>query len=132
METFPHDALDVFPFYLHRLPVKGDRPFHGPFVGFGGEGIKDKSIVRTWCMRGTLHLLAAHDLQWLLSLHGPEFIRKSKRRYEQLGLSEEICIKAVEAIRNILTSESPLTRAELAEKLSKIGIPTEGQAEPIT
>lgn len=89
--------------------------------------ISDRSIVRTWCMRGTLHLLATHDLQWLISLHGPEFIRKSQRRYEELGLSEEICAKAIRLIHNFLFNEGPLTRAKLAKKLSRSGIPTEGQ-----
>jgi hypothetical protein len=90
--------------------------------------VSEKSVARTWCMRGTLHLLAVDDLKWLLSLHGPEFVRKSRRRYEQLGLSEEICAKAIEAIRNLIISEGPLTRAELAKKLLIMGIPTEGQA----
>jgi hypothetical protein len=90
--------------------------------------ISERSIMRTWCMRGTLHLLAAHDQKWLLSLHGQEFIRKSQRRYEELGLSEEICVKAMGLIHRFLLNEGPLTRAELAEKLSRKGIPTEGQA----
>ncbi len=90
--------------------------------------VGERSIVRSWCMRGTLHLLATHDLHWLLSLHGPEFVHKSQRRYEELGLSEEICAKAIGLIHKFLLSEGPLTRAELAKKLSRMGIPTEGQA----
>jgi hypothetical protein len=33
--------------------------------------VQERSIVRTWCMRGTLHLLATEDLGWLLPLFGP-------------------------------------------------------------
>ncbi len=28
----------------------------------------ERSIVRTWCLRGTLHLVAASDVRWLLDL----------------------------------------------------------------
>jgi hypothetical protein len=87
-----------------------------------------RSIVRTWCMRGTLHLLAAEDLGWLLPLLGPLFVRKSQRRYAQLGLSEETCARAIPAMRTVLGSQGPMTRAELAESLATQGIPTAGQA----
>ena len=36
--------------------------------------------VRTWAMRGTLHLLTAEDLRWIVSLLGPVFSGKDKRR----------------------------------------------------
>jgi hypothetical protein len=90
--------------------------------------VKARSVVRTWCMRGTLHLLATADTGWLLSLLGPISIRKSRHRYAALGLSEEICARAVRAMRQLLGDTGPMTRAELACQLSKRGIPTEGQA----
>jgi len=79
-------------------------------------------------MRGTLHLLATEDLNWLLPLHGPLFIKRSRRRYNELGLDEDICERAMVAILDILNNQGPLTRAELAEELALEGIPTEGQA----
>jgi hypothetical protein len=90
--------------------------------------VHERSVVRTWCMRGTLHLLAAEDLGWLLPLLGPAFVRKSRRRYAELGLTEEIWAKAMRAIQRTLGNVSPLTRAELARQLAEEGIPTEGQA----
>src|SRR5689334_5862410 len=33
--------------------------------------VADRSIVHTWAMRGTLHLLPTEDLDWLLALLGP-------------------------------------------------------------
>ncbi len=90
--------------------------------------VQERTIVRTWCMRGTLHLLAAEDLGWLLPLLGPEFVRKSARRYAQLGLDEATCVSAVQAIRAVLGDQGPMTRAKLAEHLAGRGIPTEGQA----
>jgi hypothetical protein len=90
--------------------------------------VHERSIVRTWCMRGTLHLLTAEDLGWLQPLLGPGLIRKSRRRYAQLGLDEELCKRTTDSIRSILGERGPMTRAELAEQLAAQGIPTEGQA----
>src|SRR2546425_8146202 len=38
-----------------------------------------RSIVRTWAMRGTLHMLAARDVHWLVMLLGPCFTAKYRR-----------------------------------------------------
>jgi hypothetical protein len=90
--------------------------------------VDECSIVRTWCMRGTIHLLAAKDLGWLLPLLGPVHVRKSARRYAELGLSEELCRRAVGVIGDILAEDSALSRAELAGRLADRGFPVEGQA----
>src|SRR5690242_10289244 len=42
--------------------------------------IQERSVVRTWGLRGTLHLLAAEDLGWLLPLLGPVFVARDRRR----------------------------------------------------
>ena len=83
----------------------------------------------TWLMRGTLHVVAAADLPWLLPLFGPEFIRQTARRYAQLGLDEAICARATALLRQFL-ADGPQTRAELKARLAAEGIPVEGQACP--
>lgn len=88
----------------------------------------ERSIVLTWCMRGTMHLVATEDLGWLLPLFGPIFIRKSQRRYTQLGLDQQTRLRATKAIREVLSNRGPLTRPELAEVLAAKGLPVEGQA----
>src|SRR5574340_993835 len=55
--------------------------------------VHDRSIIRTWGQRGTLHLLASDDIGWLLPLLGPVFVAGDRRRRGELGLSEEICVK---------------------------------------
>ncbi len=87
-----------------------------------------RSFVRTWCMRGTLHLVATEDVHWLLDLLAPTMIRQSRRRSAQLGLSEETYGHAVDAIREVLGAEGPLIRSVLAEKLARRDIPVAGQA----
>jgi uncharacterized protein YcaQ len=89
----------------------------------------DRSIVRTWAMRGTLHLLPARDLPWLLSLFGPVYIAKSKRRYAELALDEQTLARGMAALREVLAEAEPMTRAEIVEYLSSQGIRLQGQAE---
>src|ERR1700694_5800921 len=35
---------------------------------------QDRSVVRLWCLRGTLHLVAAEDVRWLLDLLRPGYV----------------------------------------------------------
>ena len=93
--------------------------------------VQERSIIRTWGQRGTLHLLATEDLGWLLSLLGPVFVAGDHRRRAELGLDEDTCIKGLAALRDILANQGPLTRAELVEQLAaRTGIRLEGQAAP--
>ncbi|MGC2167288.1 MAG: crosslink repair DNA glycosylase YcaQ family protein, partial [Gallionella sp.] len=43
-------------------------------------------IVRTWAMRGTIHLLAAEDIRWMLELLAPRVLSGTGSRDRQLGL----------------------------------------------
>ena len=88
----------------------------------------ERAFVLTWSLRGTLHLAPAEDIRWQLNLCGPPAIRGTRSRYKQLGLSEEIRERALEAIEDILSGGPALTRAQLAEALEARGIPVEGQA----
>src|SRR5215218_8383798 len=89
---------------------------------------EDRSVIRTWAMRGTLHLLATEDLGWLLPLLGPVFIRSNQARRLQLGLDDETCERAIRALREVLGAQAPLTRAEIVEQLAGRGISLAGQA----
>lgn len=88
----------------------------------------DRSIVLTWAMRGTMHLVAARDLAWMLPLFGPRFINQSQRRYRQLGLDDAIRSRASDLMRDELHQRGPLTRGELAAALDAHDIPVVGQA----
>jgi hypothetical protein len=90
--------------------------------------LEARSIVRTWALRGTLHLVAAADLGWLLPLVAPGIIRGRRRRYAELGLGEEKYARAARLIETALRRQGPMTRAELGEYLAGQGEPLEGQA----
>ncbi|MDQ6711060.1 MAG: winged helix DNA-binding domain-containing protein [Candidatus Dormibacteraeota bacterium] len=83
---------------------------------------QERSIGRSWLMRGTLHLVAAHDLRWMLALLGPGFARASAGRQAQLGLDEATRASGIRALQRILAGSGPLIRAELLAGLRRRGI----------
>lgn len=91
---------------------------------------EERSVVRTWCMRGTLHLVPAEDVGWLLSLLGPRFSDAYRRRRLQLGLDDEACERGLRVLRHALADHGPLTRAALRPHLAAAGVPSDGQALP--
>jgi len=92
--------------------------------------VQERTIIRTWGQRGTLHLLATEDLGWLLPLFSPVFIAGSQRRRAELGLDEDTCARGIRVIRDVLASQGPLTRADIVEQLASHGMRIEGQARP--
>jgi hypothetical protein len=79
-------------------------------------------------MRGTLHLVAAEDYGWLAPLVIEPRVRNAYRRLRQEGISHDIATRAVRHIERMLGREGSLTRPEIAERLRRRGIRTEGQA----
>jgi Winged helix DNA-binding domain len=84
--------------------------------------VDDRSIARTWLMRGTLHLVAADDIRWLVQLLGPVFARAGATRHAQLGLDDDLKTRGVAALRRILADAGPMTRYELLDRLRLRGI----------
>lgn len=87
--------------------------------------LRDGTLVWTWALRGTLHLVQAADAGWLIGLLGPIFAARGRPRRLALGLDDALCDEAVERLREILGAEGPQTRTELAERLA---IQQRGQA----
>jgi hypothetical protein len=81
-----------------------------------------RSIVRTWLMRGTLHVVAAADVRWIVNALGPVFAAGNKSRHAELRLTDDVKHRGVRAIRRILAEHGPLTRYELVERLRSRGI----------
>jgi hypothetical protein len=101
--------------------------------GLTPEGVErarvdERSIVLTWAMRGTLHLLAAEDLGWLHPLVIEPKVAWSHRRLAQLGMPEREHGRAMRAIHRMLDREGPLTRAEIMQRLRRSRIRAEGDA----
>ena len=52
----------------------------------------DRTVTRTWLMRGTLHLVPSNDLRWMLDLLGEEMDRKALKRRGTLGFRSRIMV----------------------------------------
>ena len=89
---------------------------------------EERSIVRLWCLRGTLHLVAAEDVHWLLELVRPRLETANRRRRAELGLGDTDTARGIRIIAQSLETDGPLTRAQIAERLRRCGITSEGQA----
>lgn len=74
----------------------------------------ERSVVRTWTMRGTLHVVPAEDAGWMVALLGPRHAAAYRQRRLQLGLDDATCARALTAIEGSLAPGEPLTRSDLA------------------
>jgi hypothetical protein len=84
-------------------------------------------IVKSWPMRGTLHLVAAEDLPWILPLTTPRIIAASAKRRAELGLDAPTLARAEEVAVGALTGGGKLSRAELMAAWDEAGLGTTGQ-----
>lgn len=41
----------------------------------------EPTVIRSWLMRGTLHMVAAADLRWLVDLIGPAVLKMAEPRF---------------------------------------------------
>lgn len=87
-------------------------------------------IVRSWPMRGTLHLVPAEDIGWMVGLTSERTIRSLARRYDELGLDPATFKQAKEIAVGALEGGRALSRAAFFERLAAAGIPTTGQRGP--
>jgi hypothetical protein len=88
------------------------------------------AIVRTWAVRGTLHLLTREDAAFMVPLLGPVFDGKARRRLSQVGLDPHTLERGRAAIRSILDAQGPTPRTDLVARLGQHGVRLEGQARP--
>lgn len=84
-------------------------------------------IVRSWTMRGTIHIIAARDLAWVLSVTGERQARGSAAVRRNEGIDADEFAKAERLTVTALRGGNRLTRAELFAVLDDGGVSTDGQ-----
>jgi hypothetical protein len=128
----PASANDAVEIARHVAGVQAQDRFAGP-LQFRSRSRKltaghidaarteERSLVRTWAMRMTVHLLPADDVGWMLPLFEPIQERWMRRRLVQLGLPEQKVEKALGVVEKAL-ADGPITRAGAAEAVEAAGI----------
>jgi hypothetical protein len=85
------------------------------------------TIVKSWPMRGTLHLVAAEDLPWMLELLAPRVVAGATARRAQLDLDTPTLEQARKVAVNALTGGNRLRRDDLLVTWNDAGLVTAGQ-----
>ena len=84
-------------------------------------------VVKSWPMRGTLHLVAAEDLPWMLRLTAPRQVAAGAARRASLGLDEPALERARALAADALAGGRRLRRDDLLAAWRAGGLATEGQ-----
>src|SRR5262245_37463512 len=88
------------------------------------QALAEKTIVRTWPMRGTIHFVAPADARWMLELLTPRMVQGTTRRFAELGLDQKVIATSAEVIAKALQGGQQLTRPALYELLERANIAT--------
>jgi hypothetical protein len=91
------------------------------------QAIAERSIVRTWPMRGTLHFVPAIDARWMLELLAPRILKGAAGRHRQLELDSGSFTRSRNIIRKALQQHRVMTRRDIFAALEKGGMSTGGQ-----
>lgn len=91
------------------------------------RAIAERAIVRTWPMRGTLHLVPAEDVRWMLALLAPRVVTRRAAAYRALGLDDGAFARSRDAVARALEGGRRLGREALYGVLRDARVPTGGQ-----
>lgn len=86
--------------------------------------INSGALVRSWPMRGTLHLVPAAELRWMLRLNAESILRSARRRHVQLGIGAEDVDRALSVLMESLRGGHGLDRAAIFDLWERHGIAT--------
>ena len=92
------------------------------------EALERREGLRTWPMRGTVHLIPPADARWMLDLMGVRALAGAAQRRLALGLDEKTADRAVDVLRAALQGGKRLTRGACVAALTDAGVTTAGQA----
>lgn len=89
--------------------------------------LEAREAVRTWPMRGTVHLVPARDAAWMVSLMSAKPLAGGAARREYLGITLDMVDRSTEVLREALAGGGILTRDECVAVLRGAGFETAGQ-----
>jgi hypothetical protein len=90
------------------------------------EAFNEGLILRTHVLRPTWHFVTAADIRWMVELSAPRLHAVNAYYYRQAGLDAKIFLKSCAMIHRSLEGGKTLTRAEIADHLTRAKIPAHG------
>jgi hypothetical protein len=91
------------------------------------KAIADKTLVRTWPMRGTIHFVASEDARWMLELLTPRVQSRLAGRLRQLEVDEAVIARSRKLFGKALQGGNQMRRDALYRLLEDAGIATADQ-----
>jgi hypothetical protein len=91
------------------------------------RAIAERTIVRSWPMRGTLHFLSADDARWMIELLAPRAAMSAVNRLRAMGIDDPVLASARRALIANLEGGRSLTRPAAYRVLEQARIRTAGQ-----
>jgi len=88
------------------------------------KAVADRTIVRTWPMRRTLHFVAAADIRWMLELLASLSVARALPRLRQLELDERVLARCKKLFVRALQGGKQLTRNAMYQVLEAAHIST--------
>lgn len=85
------------------------------------------ALVRSWPFRGTLHVIEAENLPWVLALTGGSILARATKREHDLGIDAAALDQARRVATRELHDHGPTSRQHLLASFQRNGIETEGQ-----
>jgi hypothetical protein len=89
--------------------------------------LEARAAVRTWPMRGTIHLVPSADARWMVRELGRRPLAQAAARRQVIGLAEGTADRAAEILGTALVGGRRLTRAECLQTWRAAGLNVEGQ-----
>ena len=80
------------------------------------------AILRTWPMRGTIHLVPAEDARWMVHLLAGRPVRLVRNMYRKIGLTDDVFALAADVVTGALRGGRQLPRKDLYALLTDAGI----------
>src|SRR5262245_18581978 len=91
------------------------------------QAIADRTIIRTWPMRGTLHFVAPADVRWMLELLTPRVIARCRGQYRSAELDEAVFSHSCDVLVRALQGGKRLSRNAIYKALDAAHISTANQ-----
>jgi len=89
------------------------------------RALAERSIVRLWPQRGTLHFVASEDARWIVDLLAPRVLARNRNRYKKEFDLDAVALRRCRTVvERALRDGAQLTRPEIYAALERARIAT--------